>query len=63
MAAAACAVGARAKGLVMIQPLRRAHLRIWIVLAVVLYAVFAAGLLARRETTPRNPDLHWEKYR
>jgi hypothetical protein len=44
----------------MIQPLRRAHLRIWIVLAGILYAVFVAGLLARRTTTPRNPNLHWE---
>jgi hypothetical protein len=47
----------------MTQPLRRAHLRIWIVLGVVLYAVFAAGLLARRDPTPRNPNLNWEQYR
>ncbi len=47
----------------MIQPLRRAHYRIWWVLAVVLYAVFIAGLLARRTTTPVNPNLHVERYR
>jgi hypothetical protein len=47
----------------MIQPLRRAHFRIWIVLAAILYTVFAAGLMTRRTTTPRNPNLHWERYR
>ena len=47
----------------MIQPLRRAHFRIWIVLTAILYAVFAAGLLARRASTPRNPNLHWEQSR
>ena len=47
----------------MTRPLRRAHLGIWLVLAVVLYAVFAAGLRERRDSTPRNPDLHWEQYR
>ena len=47
----------------MTQPLRRAHLRIWLALAVILYAVFVAGLLARRSATPRNPNLNWEQYR
>ena len=47
----------------MIQPLRRVHFRIWVVLAVVLYAVFIAGLLARRTSTPSNPNLHWEQDR
>ena len=47
----------------MIQPLRRAHFRIWVVLAVLLYAVFLAGLLARRDTTPPNPTFHWEQVR
>jgi len=47
----------------MIQPLRRAHFRIWLVLAVVLYAVFIAGLLARRTSTPPNPNLHWGQFR
>ena len=45
----------------MIQPLRRAHFRIWVVLALLLYAVFLAGLLTRRATTPPNPTLHWER--
>ena len=48
---------------VMIRPLRRAHLRIWIVMAVALYAVLAGGLWLRRTTTPPNPDLQWEHYR
>lgn len=47
----------------MIQPLRRAHDRIWVVLVLLLYAVFLAGLLARRTTTPVNPTLHWEQLR
>jgi hypothetical protein len=47
----------------MIQPLRRAHFRIWVALAVVLYTVFVAGLLGRRSATPANADLDWEQYR
>jgi hypothetical protein len=47
----------------MTQPLRRAHFRIWAVLALILYAVFAAGVAARRTTTPRNPNLSWERFR
>ena len=47
----------------MIQPLRRSHLWIWIVLAVLLPVLFAAGLAARRDTTPNNPDVHWEQYK
>ena len=47
----------------MIQPLRRAHFRIWLVLALLLYAVFLASLLARRTTTPPNPAIHWERVR
>ncbi len=47
----------------MIRPLRRAHFRIWIVLTAALYAIFAAGLLARRDTTPRNRGVDWEKLR
>jgi hypothetical protein len=47
----------------MTRPLRRAHLGIWVVLALILYAVFAAGLAARRTATPRNPNLTWERYR
>lgn len=47
----------------MIAPLRRAHLRIWLVLALALSAMFIAGLRARRSATPRNPDLRWEQFR
>lgn len=47
----------------MTQPLRRAHLGIWMVLALVLYAVFVGGLLARRSTTPPNPNWKGEQYR
>jgi hypothetical protein len=47
----------------MIQPLRRIHLQIWIVLAILLYAVVIGGLAVRRSTTPPNPNLHWERYR
>lgn len=47
----------------MIKPLRRSHFRIWIVLSAVLSALFAAGLIVHRPTTPKNPNLHWEKYK
>ena len=47
----------------MIQPLRRSHLWIWIALAVLLPVLFAAGLAARRDTTPDNPAVHWEHYK
>ncbi|WP_321475758.1 hypothetical protein [uncultured Paludibaculum sp.] len=47
----------------MIQPLRRAHRRIWLALAVLLPALFCAGLLVRREPVPRNTGVHWEDSR
>jgi hypothetical protein len=47
----------------MMQPLRRAHFRIWLALAVALCTVFITGLLVRRTTTPPNPNLHWEQFR
>jgi hypothetical protein len=47
----------------MIQPLRRAHFRIWVALAALLWVIFLAGLLARRTTTPPNPALRWEEVR
>lgn len=47
----------------MIQPLRRAHFRIWVALAAIVYAVFLAGLLLRRTTTPVNSSLQWERLR
>ncbi len=46
----------------MIAPLRRAHYRIWLVLAVALYAIFIAGLLSRRNTMPPNTGVRWERY-
>jgi hypothetical protein len=47
----------------MIAPLRRAHFRIWLVLAIALWTVFIAGLFSRRTTTPPNAGLQWERYR
>jgi len=47
----------------MIEPLRRAHFRIWIVLSVLLPILYAASLIVRRPTTPKNPNVHWEKYK
>jgi hypothetical protein len=47
----------------MTRPLRRAHFWIWVTLSVLLPALFAAGLAARRETTPANPEIHWEQFR
>lgn len=39
----------------MTRPLRRAHARIWLALAVLLPVLLALALAARRETTPPNP--------
>ena len=47
----------------MIAPLRRAHYRIWVFLVIALYALFIAGLVSRRITTPPNTGLQWERYR
>ncbi len=47
----------------MIRPLRRNHLRIWVVLPFLLYALLIAGLCARRSTTPANTAIQWERYR
>jgi hypothetical protein len=47
----------------MIQPLRRTHFRIWVVLPVVLAILFVAGLIVRRPTLPPNANVHWEKYK
>jgi hypothetical protein len=46
----------------MIRPLRRAHHRIWVLLAVLLPLLYAAGLASRRPATPPNGDLRWEMY-
>jgi hypothetical protein len=47
----------------MIRPLRGAHFWIWLVLAAAMYAVFVAGLVARRTSNPMNSNLHQEQYR
>jgi hypothetical protein len=46
----------------MIQPLRRSHFRVWLVLPLLLAALFVAGLLVRRPTTPENAHIRWETY-
>jgi hypothetical protein len=45
----------------MTRPLRRAHRRVWLLLAVLLPALYVAALAARRTTTPPNPDIVWER--
>ncbi len=47
----------------MIQPLRRAHFAIWIVLPAILAVLFCAGLILRRSTTPVNTNVHWGMYK
>jgi len=47
----------------MIQPLRRHHFRIWIVITIAAWTIFAMALMRRETATPRNPELTWEKYR
>ena len=46
----------------MTQPLRKAHSRIWVVLAVALVTLFVAAL-ATRPAAPTNPNLNWEAIR
>ena len=46
----------------MTRPLRRRHLQVWVLLAVLLPLLLGAALRARRSTTPLNPNLSWEKY-
>jgi len=45
----------------MTRPLRRAHFGVWLILALLLPALLVSGLLARKSTTPANPNLHGEK--
>jgi len=47
----------------MIQPLRRLHFRIWLVLPVIFAVLFGAGLLVRRSTMPANAHIRWETYK
>lgn len=56
MAVAAATVGA----VPMTRPLRRAHFRIWVILAVALYGIITLGLWARRTSTPVNPNFQEE---
>src|SRR5437667_12334550 len=63
VAIASGAVDPRRAADYMIQPLRRSHFWIWIVLSVLLSVLFTAGLIVRRPTTPKNPTLHWEEYK
>ena len=53
----------RREATLMIQPLRRSHFGVWIVLPVLLAILFVAGLIARRSTLPRNADVHWGTYK
>ena len=47
----------------MTRPLRRAHRRIWLALAVFLPALFLAGLWVRQEPQPPNGGLQWSSYK
>ena len=47
----------------MTRPLRRAHRWIWLALAVLLPALFLAGLLVRQEPQPPNVGLQWSAYK
>lgn len=47
----------------MIAPLRRAHLRLWIVVAIVNAIILAAALVARRPSIVPNPAVRWEQSR
>ena len=47
----------------MTRPLRRAHRWTWLALAVLLPALFLAGLLVRQEPQPPNAGLQWSSYK
>ena len=47
----------------MTAPLRRAHFVTWIVLPLLMAAIFVASLTARHSTTPNNAKVHWESVR
>ncbi|MEZ5355338.1 MAG: hypothetical protein R2762_22105 [Bryobacteraceae bacterium] len=44
----------------MIQPLRRLHYRIWLILAILLPLLVAAAISGRRNTDVANSSLDWE---
>jgi len=45
----------------MIRPLRHSHLRAWCVLAPFLAVVLVLAASARRDATPVNPGVRWER--
>lgn len=47
----------------MIRPLRRSHLRIWILLALTLPILFVTALAMRRNATPINANFVWGQLR
>lgn len=47
----------------MTRPLRRRHLQVWVLLALVLPLLFFAALAVRVETTPLNRHFDWERLR
>jgi hypothetical protein len=47
----------------MIQPLRRRHFQVWLLLPLLIAGLFAAGLLVRRPTLSPNPNFSWETYK
>ena len=53
------AVAALVGKAVMTQPLRTAHRRVVILLAVLLPAAFVSGLAARKVAAPSNPGIEW----
>ena len=63
MACIVSALDTRGSALDMMQPLRRAHFWIWVLLPAVMALVFAAGLAARHDTTPLNPAVRWENFK
>jgi len=61
MAANAYALAARFEEDIVTRPLRRDHLRIWIVMAIAMLLIFAASIAERRDTTPRNAGIDWSQ--
>jgi hypothetical protein len=47
----------------VIRPLRRSHLRIWILLTLTLPVLLVTALLMRRDATPVNDNFVWDQLR
>ena len=45
----------------MTRTLRRDHLRIWVVLAIVMLTILVASLGERKDTTPLNNHIDWSQ--